>query len=206
MFGRKIKTYSDEEIVQGFKDSDQWVILFVYKQFFQITEKFILSKGGTAEDARDVFQDSMKVVFERVNVENFELTSSFSTFLFGITRILWLQELRNRKGIKEQFLKIDVDVPGEENNTLALEILGLRQSALFRKHFDKMDETCQKLLILFLNRKSFKEISEIMGFSDEMSAIHRKSKCKELLTKRIKKDPEFKDIFKLYKDETIHKD
>lgn len=206
MFGRKIKTYSDEEIVQGFKDSDQWVILFVYKQFFQITEKFILSNGGTNEDARDVFQDGMKVVFERVNVENFELTSSFSTFLFGITRNLWLLELRKRRGIKEQFLKIDVDVPGEENDTLALEILGLRQSALFRKHFDKMGETCRKLLILFLNRKSFKEISEIMGFSDEMSAIRRKSKCKERLTKRIKKDPEFKDIFKLYKDELFHKD
>jgi hypothetical protein len=33
-----------------------------------------------------------------------------------------------------------------------------------------------------------------MGFSDEMQAIHRKSKCKNLLTKRIVNDPEYRDL------------
>jgi RNA polymerase sigma factor (sigma-70 family) len=194
MFGRKMKTYSDEEVVQGFRVSDQWVILFVYEEFFRATEKFILSNGGTREDARDIFQDGMKVVFERVNEENFELTSSFSTFLFAITRHLWLRELRSQKMLRGQFLKVVVDVPAEENDSLELEILGLRQSALFRKHFDELDEGCKEILILFLKKKSFKEISEIMGFSDEMAAIHRKSKCKDRLTRRIKGDAEFKDV------------
>lgn len=193
-FGRKMKTYSDEEIVQGFRSSDQWVILYVYNQFFQTTEKFIQGNVGTSEDGRDVFQDGMKVVFERVNDENFKLTCSFSTFLFSITRHLWLRELRTRRMTRGQFLKIDVDVPEEENDTFELEILGLRQNALFRRHFDKLDESCKEVLILFLNKKSFKEISEIMGFTDEMAAIHRKSKCKDRLTRHIQNDPEFRDI------------
>ena len=194
MFRRKTKTYADEEIVQGFRNSDQWVILFVYAEFFWTAEKFICNNFGSKEDARDVFQDAMKVVFERLNDEKFELTSSFSTFLFAISKHLWLQELRNRRMLEGQFLKIDVDVPGEETDTLALEILGLRQNALFRKYFDKLDESCKELLILFLKKKTFKEISEIMGFGDEMAAIHRKSKCKDRLTRRIQSDPEYRDI------------
>jgi RNA polymerase sigma factor (sigma-70 family) len=194
MFGRKIKTYSDEEIVQGFRTSDQWVLLFVYEKLFPTTEKYIQNNGGSSEDARDVFQDAMKVVFERISSEKFELTSSFHTFLFSICRHIWLQELRNRKFVRGQFLEIEVDVPGEENDALELEVLKIRQNALYRKHFDSLEEGCKELLLLFLQNKSFKEIAEIMGFSDEMQAIHRKSKCKNLLTKRIVNDPEYRDL------------
>ncbi|MEI6576432.1 MAG: sigma-70 family RNA polymerase sigma factor [Bacteroidota bacterium] len=194
IFGRKTRTYSDEEIVQGFRSADQWVLLFVYDQLFQTTDKYIQNNGGSDDDARDVFQDAMKVVFERVLDTKFCLTSSFSTFLFSICRHLWLRELKNRKTLKGQFLEIDVDVPDEENDTLQLEVLRLRQNALYRRHFDEMDEGCKELLLLFLNKKSFKEIAEILGFSDEMQAIHRKSKCKDNLTRRIQNDSEYRDL------------
>ena len=52
----------------------------------------------------------------------------------------------------------------------------------------------QKLLQLFFEKVSLKEIAKVMGYKSEKYAKKRKFKCKELLISRIKQDAEFKKI------------
>jgi hypothetical protein len=65
---------------------------------------------------------------------------------------------------------------------------------LYQKHFSALSTDCQKLLQLFFEKVSLKEIATVMGFKSEKYAKKRKFKCKELLISRIKQDAEFKKI------------
>jgi RNA polymerase sigma factor (sigma-70 family) len=194
MFGIGSKVYTDLEIIEGFLSANHRVISYVYKHYFPLTESYILNNGGSREDAQDKFQDGMRVVFERLRSADFKLTSTFGTYLFSVCKKLWLYELRKRKDKYPVWLPDDADIPDPDEDTFELEILQIRQDALYRKHFDNLDEGCKELLRLFLKGLPFKEIREIMGFADEMQAIHRKSKCKETLTRRIQNDHEFKRL------------
>ena len=67
----------------------------IYKNF-PMMKKMIISSGGTSDDAKDIFQDSV-IIFYRMTVKSdFSLSSSISTLLYSICRKLWLKKIRDQ--------------------------------------------------------------------------------------------------------------
>ncbi|MDP4206820.1 MAG: hypothetical protein Q8859_12585, partial [Bacteroidota bacterium] len=66
---------------------------------------------------------------------------------------------------------------------------------LYQKHFKSLGADCQKILQLYFDKVSLKQITQIMGFKSELYAKKRKYKCKEYLVKSIKQDLEYKKHF-----------
>lgn len=188
---KKVK-YTDKEIIEGFRNTDNKVISYVYSTYYKIIENHIILNGGRKIDVKDVFQDTLSIAFNNIRGENFEIRCMFGTYLFSISKKLWLYELRKRKA-KPEILTDAPETYGEEPVEIdELEAVMTHQRKLFRRHFDMLDDLCKNLILLFLQKVPFKEIAVQMGFKDEMSAIRRKSKCKELLIKKIVNDPDFK--------------
>ena len=65
---------------------------------------------------------------------------------------------------------------------------------LYQKHFQMLGTDCQKLLQLFFDKVSLKQITQIMGFNSEKYVKKRKFKCKEYLVTSIKQDLNYKKI------------
>ena len=53
--------------------------------------------GGTKQEAEEIFNDALLLLIEKVQEQNFQLTSKLSSFLYGINRFLWMNELRKKK-------------------------------------------------------------------------------------------------------------
>src|SRR6478672_709949 len=89
----------DNEIIESIrKGNREKPIRYLYKEFPMIRTN-ILASGGNKEIAEEVFNDALLLLIEKVSNPSFELSSKLSTYLFGIARFLWKNELRklNRK-------------------------------------------------------------------------------------------------------------
>src|SRR5665647_317427 len=188
--------YSDEAILEGLRLRSDYIINFIYKEFFPIIRFLVLENGGSGEDAEDVFQDGIIIIYSKISLNQLTLTSSFKTYMYSVCRNLWLQKLNKRKAVYdklsdvEEFIDLPKDVLQEANN---------EQTELHRIiqiHFLSLPHDCQKVLRLFIKNIPLREIAGIMGFKTENYAKTRKYLCKQELKKRIADDPRSQKFFK----------
>jgi RNA polymerase sigma factor (sigma-70 family) len=179
-----------ENILVGLRDRDTKVLDYIYKNFYEQIKVFILRNRGSIEDAKDVYQDALLVIYQKASKDNLELSCSFQTYLYSVCRLLWLKQLesnqiqRNTAEETGMYIELDEDlVEVFEKN---------ERYKLYQHHFQKLSFSCQKVLELFLAGISLREIANILGFKSEHYVKKRKYQCKEKLISSIKSDPNFK--------------
>jgi RNA polymerase sigma factor (sigma-70 family) len=170
---------SDQKILEFFKTGQRdKAFKHLYKLYPKI-ERLILSKGGQKQDAKDVFQESLIVLYRNLHKSEFNLTASIYTYLYAVSRFVWSDiQKTNSKIPKNEF-----DINIEDVSKSVQE----EKKYQFAEHaFLQLGERCQQLLLMFYHKKmSFKDIAKVMQFKSEKIAKNQKYKC---LTKA-------KDIF-----------
>lgn len=181
------------EIIDGIRTKDNTILQYIYKKYYPTVHHFILSNQGSSEDAQDIFQESIIVIYRKIKDEaHFMVNSSFKTFLYSISRHLWLKHLRNLryedKKINDQqrFIELKEEPFRVDNEDLRM--------SLYQKHFLKLPADCQKILKLSVHNITQKEIADNLGFKSENYVKKRKHYCKEYLIKSIREDPLFSDL------------
>ncbi len=187
--------YSDEAILEGLRLRSDYIINFIYKDFFPLIRFLVVENGGREEDAEDIFQDGIIIIYNKINVNQLTLTSSFKTYMYSVCRNLWLQKLNKRKAIFDKLTDVEeyIDLP----KTLLNEVT-VRETEMHRIiqiHFLSLHEDCQKVLRLFTKNIPLRDIATVMGYKTEKYAKTRKYLCKEELKKRIADDPRSQKFF-----------
>ncbi len=187
--------YSDEQILKGILRHDNLILQHVYKQYYYNVNYFIRKNQGSDDDASDIFQEAVIIIYRKIKENDLVFEkSSFKGYLFSVCRLLWLKQLKKRRVEKE---RLNDSLPFLEelyDDNLNELVEKNEKYSLYQKHFITLSTDCQKLLHLFFDKVSLKEIADIMGYKSEKYAKTRKYKCKELLVSRIKQDAEFKKI------------
>jgi RNA polymerase sigma factor (sigma-70 family) len=177
-------SYSDTEMLAGLKSRDEKILKEYYKIFFSGIRNFVLKNSGSEEDARDLFQDVILVLFQKVRDDSFLLTCSLSTFLFSVSRLLWFKELSKRKHISassfilEDYADKDRDIHETAELNERLEI--------YRRTFESLSSDCQKVLRYFIEGMSIAEITRKMGYKSDQHTKNRRYRCKLSLINHIK--------------------
>ncbi len=190
-----MKSYSDQQIQAGILRNDNLVLQYIYKQFFYKVNSFIKNNSGEEDDASDIFQEAIIIIFRKLKEDDslFE-NRPFPTYLYSVCRFLWLKQLESRRIEKE---KVSETLPFQEDyyddNLSELAVKNERYS-LYQKHFKSLSSDCQKIMQMFFEKIPLKQIAQIMGYKSEKYAKKRKYKCKELLINRIKQDADYKKI------------
>ena len=89
----KTGTYSEPEILKGMQYQDDKILLYMYHNNFRSVKHYIENNSGTNQDAEDIFQEAMILIYTKVREGNLELKCSVHTYLYSIARILWLKQL-----------------------------------------------------------------------------------------------------------------
>jgi RNA polymerase sigma factor (sigma-70 family) len=190
--------YSDEAIIEGLRLRKENIIKYVYKEYFSMTRHLIINNSGTGQDAEDVFQDALVIVYNRIMIDQLELNSTFKTFLYSVCRNIWMQQLEKRKKFKNEFIDFETITEIPEPTIEEIYDIEKKKNKLYQLHFLNMSDDCQKVIQLFLKKISLREIANIMGYKTEKYAKTRKFDCKEELKTRILNDPNY---LKLYTDD-----
>lgn len=162
---------TDTEIIDQLKkDKFSKAIKGLYSVLPSV-KQYIKANNGSGEDAKDVFQDALVVLYKNVQAGEFVLSVTLKTYLMAVVKNCWLRELRKRKKLPPGEAPVDIadtlpkEEPGFSNAKAAFNLLG---------------EKCRQLLILFyFKKKSFKEIAMALSFSDERVAKNQKYRCME---------------------------
>ena len=189
-----VKKLTLGQIIDGIKKRDNKVLTFIYKEVFPAVRYYVISNGGSHDDAKDVFQESIIIAFKQISENNIEIKTSFDAYLYGMSRLIWLKILRNKKIHDKNISHLkESETDYSSNDGMIDEDLEMR---LYRKHFLRLGEECQKVLQMTLDNVPYEEIAEIMGYKSEKIVRNKKYKCKEMLIKMIKEDPEYGNFMK----------
>jgi RNA polymerase sigma factor (sigma-70 family) len=188
-----LKAELDEKLLlQGLVRNDKKAIETIYKENYNLIQALIVRNNGTVEDAKDIFQETMVVLYEKVNSGQFELNCQIKTFLYSISRRLWLKRLmhQNRFNIIDEYnevVVIDDDVDEHEKRNMDF--------LMMEKAMQSLGEPCKSLLEAFyMKKKSMLEISSLFGYTNPENAKNQKYKCLMRLKKLF---------FSQYKNESL---
>ena len=177
--------------MEGLRNADNSVLKAFYERFLPAIVRLVENNSGGRDDALDVFQDALMVIYKKAKADDFKLTSSLSTFLYAVCRNLWMKKL-NKKSFSEVSIK-DTEVYKDDADMLET-MNKLEKYRLFKSKMNELTGNCKEILELFLNGVDMKKIANQLGLSSVAYAKKRKFVCKEQLIGLIRKDPRYGEL------------
>ncbi|HEX2608772.1 MAG TPA: sigma-70 family RNA polymerase sigma factor [Flavisolibacter sp.] len=173
--------YNEKALLQGLARSDKKAVETIYKENYNLIQTLVVKNNGTSEDAKDIFQEAMMVLFEKVQSGSFELNCQIRTFVYSVSRRLWLKKLmqQNRMSLAEGHEEVvSVDGEMEEHDRRNQEFTTME------KAMGGLGEPCKSLLEAFyIQKRSMNEIASSFGYTNAENAKNQKYKCLNRLKK-----------------------
>ncbi len=187
-----VKEYSDSEIIECLKTRQSYVVRYLSDRYLPMIRLMVFRLGGTLEDAKDIFQDGLIIMLEKIDSDDFVLTCKFKTFLYVVCENLWKSTLDKRQAAAKYFSRktddeFDDDFTEIQDNSL--------YERIFYNVFDTLDPACQKILKLYWEELSPDQIAEKMGVTNGY-VRKKKSEAQAQLIARIKQHPDYLAIMK----------
>jgi RNA polymerase sigma factor (sigma-70 family) len=172
-----VKPQTDEKaLLKGLATNDKKAVETIYQENFNTIQSLIINNNGSSDDAKDVFQESMIVLYEKVKTEGFELHCQIKTFLYSVCRRLWLKRLQQQNRYSspgdnmEAVVDVDEDLSVHEQKDLELDMM--------EKAIGNLGEPCKSLIeAYYLQKKSMQEIAADFGYTNSDNAKTQKYKC-----------------------------
>jgi RNA polymerase sigma factor (sigma-70 family) len=167
----------EKEIFERICKGDERALEFLYKKYYRMMTKLVITNSGTEEEARDIYQEALVVFWQKAVSGKLVLTSKMSTYIYSICQNLWRKELERKKRLsnEEKDMPVIPDPETEERNKIIARCIS------------QLGETCQKVLMYYyFDELSMQEIAERMGFANTDTAKTKKYKCKQKLDELIR--------------------
>ena len=172
-----MKAESNEKaLLQGMARSDRKAIEIIYRENYNMVQSLIINNSGSADDAKDIFQEAMIVLYEKVRSGTFELNCLIKTYVYSVSRRLWLKRLQQMNryvpAIENLQDTVPVEEDVEENERINSEFQAME------KAINSLGEPCKSLLeAYYLEKKSMQEIALFFGYTNAENAKNQKYKC-----------------------------
>jgi RNA polymerase sigma factor (sigma-70 family) len=170
------------QLLKGLARNEQKAAEEIYRHNYNLIQALIVNNSGTAEDARDIFQEAMVVLFEKARSGNFELNCQIRTYLYSVSRRLWLKKLQQNHRYATDLENTGDEVPVESD--LGIHEQKEEEYKLMHEAIGTLGEPCKSLLEAFyFKKKNMQEIAESFGYTNAENAKTQKYKCLTRLKK-----------------------
>ncbi len=170
-------------LLEGLAKSDSKAIETIYKENYNLVQSLIVNNSGTTDDAKDIFQEAIVVLYEKVKSGGFELNCQLKTYIYSVSRRLWLKKLAQQQSRfplsdHHEDLSIVVEDDIEEHEQRDMEFKTMDQA------IQQIGEPCKSLLEAFyMQKKTMQEIAYNFGYTNADNAKTQKYKCLTRLKK-----------------------
>lgn len=140
-----------------------------------MVQALIVNNNGTAEDAKDIFQEAMVVLYEKVASGVFELNCQLKTYLYSVSRRLWLRRLQQQaryllSDTEADYIAVEEDTGEHERRD--------QEFRQMEKAMAGIGEPCKSLLEAFyIHKQDMEEIAASFGYTNADNAKNQKYKC-----------------------------
>ncbi|MBC7921664.1 MAG: sigma-70 family RNA polymerase sigma factor [Ferruginibacter sp.] len=157
--------------VDRLRIQDRAAYELLYRLVMPSVVRLVRRNGGNVADAEDVFQETLMVLFEKVQRPDFRLTASLKTYLITIARNIWLNRLRARRTLLLNNLADCDNLPDQPADEFTPTNAVLRW-------LDQATPFCRALLrAVFFDNEPMETLLARMGWKNKHTAANQKYKC-----------------------------
>ena len=185
--------HPDQSYIEGLANNDSAIIQSIYKKFVPKVISYIRNNSGDEDQAQDVVQEIMIVLFNQTKAKSLQLSCPFDAYFFLLCKRKWLNELKkaSNKGVTIKEEETSTNEPTAD--MVAETELFEEKQQLFDAMFQKLGEKCQEVLKLSFTIKSMEEVAE--KFNVTYGYVRKKkSLCIGQLTQWIQENSRFKSL------------
>lgn len=167
---------TEQFLLKGLANNDTVATETIYKENFGMVQSFVLNNNGSHDDARDIFQEAMIVLYENAKNEAFVLTCKITTYVYSVCRRLWLKRLQYNNRFSNQVESLEETVSVEED----IEIHERRNAdfVIMERALSSLGAPCKGLLeAYYIHKKDMTEIALDFGYTNADNAKNQKYKC-----------------------------
>ena len=183
-------TTTEHELLAALASGQRAATEQIYRQNYRIVSGWMIKNGGNENDAADLFQEAMVVLYNKAQDPDFRLTSSMSTYLLAVSKNLWYKKLQKQSrepvALFDNMGSDDDDGNGGVAYDDDINIHHEREA-----HYEQLDnaldqlgEPCRSILKAYYHQdKSMQEIAADFGYTNPDNAKTQKYKCLARLRK-----------------------
>ena len=189
----KTKLHPDQMYIEGLANNNSAVIQSIYKKFVPKVVSYIRNNSGDEDQAQDVVQEVLILLFNQAKAKKLELTCPFDAYFFLLCKRKWLNELKKsvNKGVT---LQEDYTSTTESTQVMIAETeLFDEKQELFDLMFQKLGDKCKEVLQLSFSLQSMEEVAEKLNVTYGY-VRKKKSLCTGQLTQWIRETNRFKSL------------
>lgn len=168
--------FQEQELLKGLARNDRKATAAIYKEHYGMVQALVVNNSGTPDDARDVFQETMMVLYDKARSGSFELNCQLKTYMYSVGRRIWLKKLHQHKiyigeveGIAET-VPVEDDMEDHEHRDAEFHLM--------EKAMQQLGEPCKSLLeAYYLEKRSMVDIAGSFGYTNADNAKNQKYKC-----------------------------
>ena len=75
---------NEQDLLKGLAKNDRNAIETIYKEYFKMVQSLVLNNNGNGDDAKDIFQEGMVVLYEKSNSPDFTLHCQLKTYMYSV--------------------------------------------------------------------------------------------------------------------------
>lgn len=183
----------DQVYIEGLASNNSAVIQSIYKKFVPKIVSYIKNNSGDEDQAKDVIQEILILLFNQAKANKLQLTCPFDAYFFLLCKRKWLNELKKTSNqgvtITDDFVS---NYKPTEEMVAQTEVFEEKQE-LFDLMFKKLGDKCQEVLKLSFTLKSMEEVAEKLQVTYGY-ARKKKSLCAGQLTQWIQEHSRFQSL------------
>lgn len=162
--GPAYRTIAPFDWMDGLRRNDPAVVRRLYKEHFPVIRRHVLQNNGTADDAQDIFQEAMAVLWLKAKENALQAASDPGAFLFRVARNKWLDQLRSATHRRMRVVPVEhmPETVADEGNAVEDRLARLREV------YARMDDKCRDVLGRFyFERQDLATVAAAMGVEED---------------------------------------
>ena len=170
------------ELIALFQQNRETAFRQIYRVAFPKVAKLIAHRGGSFEEAKDIFHEALIILYEKCQAETLQIKGSVVAYVVGMCRNQWLSKLRNqnKEVLTDDFSSCELKYEEHPLTDQTATVLGLLERA---------GKKCLDMLqAVYYFKYSMQEVAEEFGFRSVRSATVQKYKCLEKIRNTVKRE------------------
>jgi len=148
------------------------------QQYYRMCRNLARKSNISEEDSKDLFQDSVIVLYENLQKPDFKLSSKVSTYLYSVFQNKMYAFARKAKPTDpiqdEKIMHYDSEPESRWSEEKILQALG------------ELGNNCSELIsAYYYHRERLKTLAKELGYSSENTAKQAKYKCMQKLKNKL---------------------
>ena len=176
----------DSKLLDALRNGDEHALAELFQKNRRPITSLVIRNHGTEDDAEDILQEALVVLWEKIRSGSFEYQAKLSTYIYATAKNIWFRRLARRR--RELPATNEAFEVAAEDTTPQEELEENERISAVQYAMEQIGNPCRDIhLLYYWEEQSMEEIALKLGFANADTVKSKKYQCKKMLERLVKK-------------------